>query len=304
MYFIVYGLLYLLSLLPLRVLYIISDAVYALLYYIIGYRRMVVKNNLLIAFPEKTTAERRSIEKQFYKNFTDNFIETLKLLSGGSKFALKHFSADASIMQQQFDKGKRVQFHMGHHFNWEMGNIAMSSLTSFPMLMVYLPVQSKTFEKLMLKIRSSSGNHLMPATHLRQAMMPFRNTQYLLALIADQVPGDVSKAYWLNFFGKPTPFIRGPERGAVAGNLPVMFGEIFKIKRGHYILNYELCTEDPASLPKGELTRRYVRYLENAIREHPSMWLWSHRRWKREWKREYESLWIGEDSMPDQQTSN
>jgi KDO2-lipid IV(A) lauroyltransferase len=298
MYFIIHGLLYLLSLLPLRVLYFISDGVYFLLYYIIGYRRKVVKDNLFIAFPERSVKERKKIEKQFYKNFTDNFIETLKLLSGGSRFALKHFSADANIMQQQYDKGNRVQFHMGHHFNWEMGNVAMSSLTSFPMLMVYLPVQNKLFEKLMLKIRSSSGNHLMPATQMRRAMIPFRNTKYLLALIADQVPGDVTKAYWLNFFGRPTPFLRGPERGAVAGNLPVMFGQIFKVRRGHYILNYELCTEDPASMPKGELTRRYVRYLENAIREHPSMWLWSHRRWKKEWKPEYNGSWIGEDAVP------
>jgi len=295
MYLLLYGLLYLLSLVPLRVLYIISTGVYILLYHVIRYRKSIVKNNLLIAFPEKSKAERKKIEKQFYKNFTDNFIETLKLLSGGSEFAAKHFSADATLMQQQYDKGNKVQFHMGHHFNWEMGNLAISSLASFPMLMVYLPVKSKLFEKLMLKIRSSSGNQLLPATHLRSAMMPFRKTQYLLALIADQVPGDVSKAYWLNFFGRPTPFLGGPERGAVSGNISVMFGHIFKIKRGHYILNYELCTEDPASLPKGELTRRYVSYLENAIREHPSMWLWSHRRWKKDWKEEYMNLWIGEN---------
>ena len=183
---------------------------------------------------------------------------------------------------------------MGHNFNWEMGNIAVSALTPYPMLMVYMPVKSKVFEKLMLKIRSSSGNHLLPATNLRSAMLPFRNNQYLLALIADQVPGDATKAYWLDFFGRPTPFVRGPERGAVAGNLPVLFGQIFKIKRGHYFLDYELCTDDPASLPKGELTLRYARYLEKAIRAHPSMWLWSHRRWKKEWKEEYADLWIGE----------
>jgi KDO2-lipid IV(A) lauroyltransferase len=298
MYFITHGLLYLLSLLPLRVLYIISDGVYLLLYYILGYRRTVVRSNLLIAFPEKSEPERKKIEKQFYKNFTDNFIETLKLLSGGSRFARKHFSGDGSLMQEQFNKGNKCQFHLGHNFNWEMGNVAVSTFSSYEMLMVYLPVKSKVFEKLMLKIRSSSGNQLLPATHLRTAMMPFRNSKYLLALIADQVPGDVTKAYWLNFFGRPTPFLRGPERGAVAGNLPVMFGQIFKIKRGHYILKYELCTEDPASLPHGELTRRYARYLEKAIREHPAMWLWSHRRWKKEWKEEYAGLWIGETPPP------
>lgn len=298
MYFIIRGLLYLLSMLPLRLLYIFSDAVYALLYYIIGYRRAVVKNNLLIAFPEKTDRERTKIAKQFYKNFTDNFIETLKILSGGEKFAGKHFSIDGTLLQEQFDKGHTCQFHLGHNFNWEMANIAVSAASAFPMLMVYLEIKNKIFDKLMLEIRTKSGNHLLPANNLRASLLPFRNTQYLLALIADQVPGDVTRAHWLNFFGRPTPFLRGPERGAVAGNLPVFFGEIFKIKRGHYIVKYELCSEEPASLPEGELTRRYARYLEKSIKEHPEMWLWSHRRWKKEWKQEYTPLWIGEQPPP------
>lgn len=293
-YRIVYGILYLLSLLPIRALYIISDAIYVLLYYVFGYRRKVVKNNLLIAFPGKTTEERKKIEKQFYKNFVDNFIETIKLISGGPQFANKHFIADGTLMQEQFNKGNKCQFHLGHNFNWEFANIAVSAITSYTMLMVYLPVKSKLFERLMLKIRSSSGNHLLPATDMKNAMLPFRNSLYLLALIADQAPGDVSKAYWLNFFGKPTPFLRGPERGAVAGNLSVFFAQVYKVKRGYYKLDYELCTENPASLPKGELTRRYVHYLERSITAHPEMWLWTHRRWKKEWKEEYRKNWIGD----------
>ncbi len=295
MYFIVYGLLYALSLLPLRILYLLSDAGSLFLYYIARYRRAIVKNNLLIAFPEKTASERGKIEKEFYRNFTDNFIETIKLISGKSNFAATHLSIDGTLMQEQFAKGHRVQFHLGHHFNWEMANIGVSRVTSFPMLMVYLPLENKLFEKIMLKIRKSSGNHLLPATHLRAAMLPFRNTQYLLALIADQSPGEPSKSYWLNFFGKPTPFMKGPEQGAVAGRLTVMFGQIFKIKRGRYIVKYELVTEDASTLSRGEVTRRYVRYLEAAIREHPSMWLWSHRRWKRDWQEAYKDLWIGEE---------
>lgn len=298
MYPIVYGLLYLLSLLPLRVLYYISDGAYVILYHFARYRRKVVNDNLMIAFPEKTQEERIRIEKQFYRNFTDNFIETIKLLSGKADFASKHLRLDGTLMEEQFRQGRRVQIHLGHNFNWEMANIAVSRVTSFPMLMVYLPVENKLFERLMLAIRTSSGNHLLPATQLRPAMMRFRNTQYLLALIADQSPGDPAKAYWLNFFGRPTPFLKGPEQGAAAGHLTVMFGQIFKEKRGKYIVRYELCTEDAASLPKGELTRRYVRYLEKTIREHPSMWLWSHRRWKREWKQEYLGMWIGEEQPP------
>jgi KDO2-lipid IV(A) lauroyltransferase len=278
--------------LPLRVLFILSDGIYFILYRCIGYRKDVVRNNLDIAFPEKSTEEKRKIEKQFYKNFIDNFIETLKLLSGGSKYAVKHFVTDNTLMEQEFAKGKRLQFHLGHNFNWELANVAVTSYTSYPLLVVYMPVKNEVFEKIMLKIRSVSNNKMLPATDMKNAMLPFRSTQYLLALVADQVPGDASKAYWMNFFGKPTPFMRGPERGAVAGNLSVVFGQIYKIKRGYYRLVYELCTDEAGTMPNGEITRRYVRFLEKVIREHPEMWLWSHRRWKREWKPEYSNLWI------------
>ncbi len=246
-----------------------------------------------MAFPEKTQEERNKIEKQFYKNFVDNFIETIKLISGKTKFANKHFIADGSLMEEQYRKGNKCQFHLGHNFNWEIANIAVSAITSYTMLMVYLPLKNKVFDKLMLKIRSASSNYLLPATDMRAAMLPHRDSLYLLALIADQVPGDVSNAYWLNFFGRPTPFLKGPERGAVAGNLSVFFAHTYKIKRGYYQLDYELCTENAGDLPKGELTRRYVAYLEKAIGKHPEMWLWTHRRWKKEWKEEYEKLWIG-----------
>lgn len=296
-YRIVYGLLYVLSMLPLRVLYLLSDGVYFLLYHLIGYRKEVVRNNLALAFPEKTKEERRKIEKQFYKNFIDNFIETLKLLSGGSRFATEHFHTDGTLIAEEYAKGKKLQFHLGHNFNWELGNIAITSHIPYKMIGVYLPVKSKLFEKLMMQIRTTSGNAVLPATNMKNAMLPYRNTQYMLALIADQVPGDASKAYWMNFFGKPTPFIRGPERGAAAGNLSVMFGYFHKLKRGHYQLKYELCTSDAASLPKGEITRQYVRFLEKVIRQYPEMWLWSHRRWKREWRPEYSKLWI-DDQHP------
>lgn len=299
MYYIVYGFLYLLSLLPLTVLYVLSDGIYVLIYHILGYRKAVVRNNLEIAFPEKSIQERIQIEKKFYRNFIDNFIEALKLLSGGSRFALKHFHFDNKLMEEQFHKGKKIQFHLGHNFNWELANAAVPAKISYPMLVVYMPIQNKAFDRVMLKLRSVKNNVLLPATDMKNAIFPYRSSQYLLALVADQVPGDVSKAYWLNFFGKPTPFMRGPEKGAMAGNLSVAFAQIYKTKRGQYHLLNELCTENAAELPTGELTRRYVRFLENVIRQHPEMWLWSHRRWKREWKPEYAPLWIDDAPVPD-----
>ena len=265
MYYIVYGLMYAFSLLPLKVLYLFSDLAYFLLYHVFGYRTSVVRTNLKVAFPHKTPPEIKKIEKDFYLNFTDNFIESIKLISGGVKFARKHFEYDGTVLQQQYEKGKRCQMNLGHFFNWEMGNLATTGMSFFPMLMVYLPIKNKIFGRLMHKIRSSTGNPLLSATNMKNEMMPYRRELYMLALIADQVPGDLGKAYWLNFFGRPTPFLRGPERGAVAGNFTVLFARIIKQRRGYYKFDYEVCTEDPALLPQGEVTRRYTKYLEETI---------------------------------------
>lgn len=294
MYYFVYGILYLLSLLPLRVLYILSDVLAFLLYYVFGYRKKVVMKNLEIAFPEKKEAERITIARKFYHNFVDNFIETLKLLSAGQKFIKKHFVLDSDPLTQFYKEGRKCQLHLGHNFNWELANVSMPLYTDYPFLAVYMPIKSKVMDRLFLKLRSKTGCIMLPATDMRAAMVPWRNTQYALALVADQAPGDVSKAYWLNFFGAPTPFVRGPESGARMGHIPVIFAQLYKTKRGYYHAHFEVGADDPALLPEGELTRRYIRFLENAIRQHPDMWLWSHRRWKWEWKEEYRELWVGE----------
>lgn len=294
MYYLVFGIFYLLSLLPLPVLYIISDGLYALIYYVIGYRKKVVMDNLEIAFPEKTEQEREVIAKKFYHNFVDTFIETIKLISAGKKFIVKRLVLDSDPFTPLYKQGKRCQLHLGHNFNWELANVAMPYNTEYPFLVVYMPIKSKVMDRLFMYIRTRTGSIMLPATDMRAAMVPWRNKQYLLTLVADQAPGDVSKAYWLNFFGRPTPFVRGPETGARAGNIPVIFAQLYKVKRGYYRAYLETGAEDPASLPEGELTRRYITFLEKAIREHPDMWLWSHRRWKWQWKEDYRNLWIGD----------
>ena len=136
---------------------------------------------------------------------------------------------------------------------------------------------------------------MIPATPSRTfiaAFHPHRNTQYLIGLAADQSPGDATKAYWLNFFGRPTAFVTGPEKAARARNLPVFFCHISKPRRGHYHIVFTLAEENPATLPEGELTVKFARFLEGVIRQLPDMWLWSHRRWKKEWKDEYQKLWV------------
>ncbi len=290
MYYILYGLLYLLSLLPLSILYLLSDAVFFILYHVAGYRKEVVMQNLTLAFPEKNESDKRAIAKKFYLNFTDTFIETIKLVSASDQFLKTHFSGNTEMLEELYQKGKKVQVHLAHNFNWELANITMPLYMSYQMMAVYMPIKNKAVDRLFLKIRSKTGCIMLPATTISRAIIPYRNQQYLLALLADQNPGVPSKSFWLNFFGKPTPFVKGPEKSARANDAAVVFAQIMKPKRGYYKAHFTLATETPLNLPEKELTSIYIKYLEKIIREYPEMWLWSHRRWKHEWKPEYGPL--------------
>jgi KDO2-lipid IV(A) lauroyltransferase len=300
MYYFVYGLLYLLSLLPLWLLYGLSDGIALLMYAVIRYRRSIVLSNLRIAFPEKTETERLRIARRFYRNFTDNFIETIKLLSASPAFLRKRLVMDnPELLDHFYDQGSKLQVLLGHLFNWEMGNVAIPMHTRYPFLVAYMPIDNKVFQRLFLHLRSRTGSIPLPATQMQRAILPYRNQQYILALVADQSPGGPEHSYWLNFFGRPTPFVRGPERGARIGDIPVVFARFYKQQRGQYHVQLTTIAEHSRQLPEGELTRRYRHLLEDAIRLQPENWLWSHKRWKYNWTEELSSFWIdGEKNMP------
>jgi KDO2-lipid IV(A) lauroyltransferase len=287
LYYIVYGLLYTISLLPLKILYLVSDFAYILLYYIIGYRKKVVFSNLKQAFPEKDKTEIKRIAKKFYRNFTDSFIETIKLLSAGEKFIRKRFYGDFSVFDYLYKKGRKCQLLCGHNFNWEYGNLGYPLQIKHLLIVIYMPLENRIFDKIFKKLRSKNGAVLLSAADTRTAIIPYRNTLYALALLADQNPGNPKNAYWINFLNKPAPFLKGPENGARRGNTPVVFSYSLKEKRGHYHIYNVLVEENPGNTKPGELTRKYVHFLEEMIRKNPEMWLWSHRRWKWNWKKEY-----------------
>lgn len=281
------------SLIPMWLLYPLADGLAFLLYHVIRYRRDIVMANLLIAFPERTEAERIRIAKDFYRNFVDNFIETLKLVSASRSYITKHFVIDnPELLEEHYRSGRKCQLHLGHIFNWEIANVAMPFFTPYTFIVVYMPVENKIFNRISMNLRRRTGTILLPATNMSKAIIPYRNSQYMLTLVADQAPGNFDKGYWLNFFGRPTPFVRGPERGARIADIPVVFVRLYKTRRGYYRAQLSRGADNPAQLPEGELTLRYARFLEDAIRQEPGSWLWSHKRWKNEWKEEYRRLWL------------
>lgn len=290
MYYIVFPLLYLLSLLPFFILYGISNGLAFLLYRVFKYRKAVVLNNLAIAFPEKTPVEREAIAKKFYQYFTDTFIETLKFISISKKQLLKRSTGSFELLDQLTEQGKNIHIMAGHQFNWEYANLLYSMNLKIPFVGIYMPIKNPIFNKIFFDIRKRYGTVLISAPDFKNKMHEVFSYQYSLALAADQNPGDPSNAYWIHFFGRPTPFVTGPEKGAIRNNAAMVYVGFKKIKRGHYHFETTLLHTDGAQTTKGELTKKYRDALEKTIRQDPANYLWSHRRFKFEWQPSYGPL--------------
>lgn len=287
MYYIIFPLLYLVSLLPFFILYGISDFVAFLLRSVFKYRRQVVLDNLKIAFPEKTEAERKVIANKFYQYFTDSFIETLKFMSISKRQMLKRTSGTYDIINRLLAEGKNVNLLCGHQFNWEYANLLYSAVLKIPFVTIYHPLSNKAFDRIMLYIRRRFGAILVSSTGFGNKMHTVFKSQYALVLAADQSPSYHTKGYWLNFFGKPTAFLKGPEKSAMRNKVPVVFVGFKRTKRGYYHFESVLLTENGGNTANGEITKSYRTELEKAIKTDPANYLWSHKRFKMEWKPEY-----------------
>ena len=290
MYYIVYGFLYTFSLLPLKVLYLFSDLAWFIIYRLLKYRKDIVLDNLAIAFPEKPVAEREKIAKQFYLNFTDTFIESIKMISISKDEVLRRGHCDFELINKLVDKGNNLHIVVGHQFNWEFANLVYAMHLSIPFVGIYMPVNNKIIDRIFFKVRERYGTILISAKEFKNKMHNVFSEQYILALAADQNPGIPSNAFWLNFFGKPAPFVTGPGKGAVKNNTAVVFVAFEKPGRGHYSFRATLIAANGAFHTAEQLTVMYKNILEDTIRKNPSNYLWSHRRWRHEWKEGYNKV--------------
>lgn len=297
MYYLVFGFLYLVSLLPFFILYGIADFFFVMAYYVIGYRKAVVMENLRYAFPEKNEKELQSIARRFYRNFMDNWMETIKLMSISRSRLNKRISGNLDVFYELHKTGKPVQVNLGHFFNWEIMTLYTGINQPYTFLTVYLPQSSQIMNRLIIWLRSRWGNPQLSSINLAREIIPWRKKQYLLALGADQStkPED---CFWIYFLNRPATFAKGPEKFARGQNIPVVMLTTTRPRRGRYHFEYFLLTENPLSLPEGELLRRYVKHLENNIRLAPDLYLWSHRRWKHAWKPDYAHMWMDEKEPP------
>ena len=272
----------LISYLPLSILYIFSDILYLIGYYIIGYRKKVVRANLKHAFPEKTESERLKIEKEFFRNLTDSFAETFKMYTiSKEELARRVQIENVNIPLELIKKGEIVIGMTGHFFNWEMHLLQMMGNISTKCEVVYLKVNSPFFEKLMKNIRGRFGGLLVERASFQREYLRNRNEPRLIVLAADQRPTKSEIRYWAPFLNRETIFFEGAEKLAKRFGHTVIYSDVRKPKRGHYIFTYSLMDKPPYDqAAEHSITDEFIRLTEQTIRHSPSLYLWSHNRWK------------------------
>lgn len=279
-YYIFLPFLYLLSLLPFRVLYVVSDFLYFMIFKVIGYRKKVVYQNLKNSFPEKSEAEIEAITRKFYRFFCDLILETLKTLTINEKALRKHISFDdPSLFEKYFNQKQSVIIVMGHLGNWELGGARFSLLPYHRLYVIYHPLSNKNFNNLIVHMRSRLGNRLYAMSEVLRGMVRDRGDITATAFIADQTP-QPSGAYWTTFLHQDTPVFTGTEKIAQKFKYPVIYLSIKRPKRGQYVMECELLTENPENTAEGEISEMHTKRLEKDIIENPEIWLWTHRRWK------------------------
>ncbi|MCT4599696.1 MAG: lysophospholipid acyltransferase family protein [Marinifilaceae bacterium] len=278
-----YRFVWLISLLPYRVLYMISDFFSFLLCYVFKYRKKVIETNLRNSFPEKSDNEISNIRKKFYKHISDYFLETIKLLSVTEKEIKERCKfLNAEMLDKYYNEGKSVLVILGHYANWElMCNYTLWS-ENIDFMPIYKPLHNKAMDYLYIRMRSRFGAKPLAKNDVFRTLLKYKKEGILslTAFVGDQTPRKKNIQYWTSFLNQDTPIFLGVDKIAHKLQSPVVFVNMNKVKRGYYEVELIEITEDASELPLHALTETHTRMLENQIKKNPEYWLWSHRRWK------------------------
>jgi len=273
---------WIITLLPLRVLYILSDLLFLILYYFPSYRRKVVYTNLKNSFPDKPEKELRSIEKKFYRHLADLFIETFKLTHLSEKQIRRRFTvSNIEVIERLYEQKRDIVAVLGHYNNWEW-LAALPLYTKYKAISIYKPLQNKHFDAFINNTRSRFGMILTPMSSVIREIISDRKNSIntISAFVSDQIPVKTEIQYWTRFLNQDTPVYMGIEKVASKYDMAIVYFHIQKVRRGYYNLDIELLFEHTADLPPHHVTDTHVRRLEEIIIEKPEYWIWSHRRWK------------------------
>lgn len=280
--------LHLMALLPLRVLYFISDLIYLLVYHVARYRRKVVRRNLTESFPKKSEKEILRIERDFYHFFSDYFVETIKLLHiSDNQMRRRIVFHDVDIIDRYFNQGRSILIYAAHYGNWEWlqsvtlwsrhaadGNVVFGN--------VYRPLKNEWFDSLFLHIRNRFHTVCHPKKTVFRDLLRLRRDGKLsiTGFMSDQHPSPNESDHVIRFLNHDTAIITGSELLARKLDYVVLYFELRRRRRGYYDCHIRLITDDVKQWPDGSISDEYAHRLETQINEDPALWLWTHDRWK------------------------
>jgi Kdo2-lipid IVA lauroyltransferase/acyltransferase len=271
------------GLLPAPLLYVFSNLLRFIAFWIIGYRRDVVKKNLESSFPGIPNNELKRVTHLFYKNLADILLEGIWAFTISRKqILIRYRIINPEVIMQFSESGQSIIGVTGHYANWEWGSLSASLQTDFNVIAFYKPMNNIYIDKFVRWSRSRFGTTLAPINETTLTFEKYKDVKTLFLMAADQgMPKKFSeRAYWIQFLNHDTPFLHGMEKHARINNLPVIYVNIQRVRRGYYTLELSVLTAKPLELEKGALTEMYARKLESIIIKKPENWLWSHNRFK------------------------
>jgi len=283
-YVLLLGIVKLHAMLPMRVLYLFSDILYFFVYKVVRYRLKVVRENLKKSFPEKTANDLLGLEKKFYHHFSDYIVETIKL----AHISQEELNRRARLNNPDIIDPLVAQGHtcfillMGHYGNWEWFTGSTAWFDRVKIYQIYRPLSNKAFDRLFIYLRTRFQGIGIKKQETVRDMIRLKQSKErsLVIFIADQSPNKFNLHYWTTFLNQESAILIGPERIATKLDIPVIFVDVRKVKRGHYTVDFELLTDNPRQTPEFWITEQYTRLMERSILRDPAYWLWTHKRWK------------------------
>jgi len=271
-----------LAVLPPRAMYLFSDLLFFLGYYVVGYRKKVVYQNLHNAFPDYSKTKIRHTALGFYRHLADVIIEDIAMLHMKPARLNKMVRMeDLDMLEEMYRGNKNITGLIGHYGNWELLT-TLPLHTPYTILSVYKPLKNRFFNRKIYQMRQRFQDVPVPMKTVYQKVIEYQNQDkpYIIGFVSDQSPPRKNINYWTTFLNQETPFFTGAEKIAKKFRHAVFFTAVKKVQRGSYRIIFRKLVDDASQTRENEITDKYVQALESLIREDPRYWLWSHRRWK------------------------
>ena len=271
------------SYLPKYFLYFFSNLLYVFLGRVLKYRKKIIHKNLKNSFPEKSENEIFEIRNNFYKHFCDLIVESFSGFSIPRKSIEQKITIKNQDLLNEFAvKGQNIILIGGHYNNWEMTAQRMPLVFKHELFAIYKPIKNKFYDRKMKSSREKFGLNMISMKEAKAYFTNETDTPRAIIFGSDQSPSNSKKAYWTKFLNQDSAFLYGAEKYAKSFNWPVIYVSINKIKRGDYLVEYQLITQKPKEESYGEIIKKFAFLLESDIKNQPEYWLWTHNRWKKE----------------------